>query len=100
MHLRGWMKTEVVVSLSLLFVAAMPSFGQPSEDFKRRFDEAERRIMRLQPTVFPELPGNVVRELNRRSCHDFTDSVHERNAQRHQGRICETRPNRLGCSVL
>lgn len=42
-----------------------PSFP---EDLKRRFDEAERRIVRLPPTAFPELPGNVVRELQRRGC--------------------------------
>lgn len=57
----------------LLIAAAVvllttPCFGQLPEELKRQFDEAERRIVRLPPTAFPELPGNVVRELQRRGC--------------------------------
>jgi len=55
---------------ALLFVAIIfrPALAQLPGDLKRRFDEAERRIVRLQPTAFPELPGNIVRELQRRGC--------------------------------
>ena len=45
-----------------------PSFGQLSDDLQRKFDEAARRIVRLPPAAFPELPANVVRELQRRGC--------------------------------
>jgi hypothetical protein len=44
------------------------AFAQLPEDLKGKFDEAERRIVRLQPTAFPELPGNVVRALQGRGC--------------------------------
>jgi hypothetical protein len=56
------------VSLALLFITIIPTFAQLPEDLKRRFDEAERRIVRLSPAAFPELPRNVVRELQSRGC--------------------------------
>jgi hypothetical protein len=49
-------------------LAVTPLFAQPPDDLKLNFDEAERRIVRLPPTAFPELPGNVVQELQRRGC--------------------------------
>ena len=56
------------------------SYGQLPEDLKRKFDESERRIVRLSPTAFPELPGNVVRELQRRGCtipqEDYSKKPH------------------------
>lgn len=55
-------------ALVLLSITSIPTFAQPPEDLKRKFDEAERRIVRLSPTAFPELPGNVVRELQSRGC--------------------------------
>ena len=55
-------------ALALLFITIIPAFAQLPEDLKRKFDEAERRIVRLSPTAFPELPRNVVRELQRRGC--------------------------------
>ena len=55
-------------ALALLSITIMPTFAQLPEDLKRKFDEAERRIVRLSPTAFPELPRNVVRELHRRGC--------------------------------
>jgi hypothetical protein len=54
--------------LALLFITILPTFAQLPEDLKRKFDEAERRIVRLSPTAFSELPGNIVRELQRRGC--------------------------------
>ncbi len=62
------MNTERIISLALLSITLTPIFAQLPEDLKRKFDEAERRIVRLPPTAFPELPGNVVRELQRRGC--------------------------------
>jgi hypothetical protein len=56
------------VSLALLSITIIPTFAQLPEDLKRKFDEAERRIVRLSPTAFPELPRNVVRELQSRGC--------------------------------
>lgn len=44
------------------------AFGQLPEDLKRKFDAAERRIVRLPPAAFPELPSTVVGELQRRGC--------------------------------
>jgi len=44
------------------------SFAQTPADLQRQFDEAERRIVRLPPTAFPELPGSVVHDLQRRGC--------------------------------
>jgi hypothetical protein len=55
-----------IFGLSALGV--VPTFAQMSQDFKREFEEAEQRIVRLQPTAFPQLPVNVVRELQRRGC--------------------------------
>lgn len=55
-------------SLAFLFITITPLIAQLPEDFKRQFDEAEGRIVRLPPTAFQELPHNVVRELQRRGC--------------------------------
>ena len=52
----------------VLSLTITPIFAQPPEDLKRQFDEAERRIVRLPPTAFPELPAAVVRELQSRGC--------------------------------
>jgi hypothetical protein len=66
-QVRGEMKFKAV-SLALLSVTLTPIFAQLPEDLKRKFDEAERRIVRLPPSAFSELPRNVVRELQRRGC--------------------------------
>lgn len=55
-------------SLALLSITIIPTFAQLPEDLKRKFDDAERRIVRLPPTAFPELPRVVVPELQRRGC--------------------------------
>jgi len=55
-------------AVAMLFAAATSSLAQLPADLERTFQEAERRIVRLPPTAFPELPGNVSRELRRRSC--------------------------------
>lgn len=62
------MKPGVFAVAVLVKIAIVPSFAQLPEDLKRKFDEAERRIVRLPPTAFPELPRNVVRELQRQEC--------------------------------
>jgi hypothetical protein len=56
------------VSISLLFIAIAPIFAQLPDDRKRQFDDAERRIVRLAPSAFPELPANLVEDLQRRGC--------------------------------
>lgn len=55
-------------AVAMLFAAASSSLAQLPEDLERKLQEAERRIVRLGPTAFPELPGNVSRELRRRGC--------------------------------
>jgi hypothetical protein len=62
------MKIEAAVALASLSITITPLFAQLPEALKRKFDEAERRIVRLQRSAFPALPGNVVRELQRRGC--------------------------------
>jgi hypothetical protein len=54
--------------IALLFVAATAVLAQLPDDLKAQFDVAERRIARLPPSAFPELPRNVVTELERRGC--------------------------------
>lgn len=56
------------VSLLSLSIAILPVCTQSPEDQKREFDEAERGIVRLPPSAFPELPGNLARDLERRGC--------------------------------
>lgn len=48
-------------------VAALCSAQLPG-DLQRTFDLAERRIVRLPPKAFLELPSAVARELERRGC--------------------------------
>ena len=60
------MRTHVIF-WSFLTIAAL-GFSQDSEDGLQRFREAERQIVRLPPAAFRELPGAVVRELERRVC--------------------------------
>ncbi|WP_321472288.1 hypothetical protein [uncultured Paludibaculum sp.] len=54
--------------IALVFVVLAPAFAQLPEEVARKFAEAEKRIVRLPPTAFPELPGQVVRALQRRGC--------------------------------
>jgi hypothetical protein len=61
------MKLNAVV-LALSSITVISASAQLPEDLKRGFDDAERRIVRLPPTAFPELPRNVIRELQRRGC--------------------------------
>jgi hypothetical protein len=59
------MKLPLVAALLMLVASAS---AQLSEDRKHQFDQAARQISRLPPTAFPELPRNLVRELERRAC--------------------------------
>src|SRR5689334_12285023 len=54
--------------IMLLAPIVTAALAQMPVDFQRQFDEAERRIVRLRPSAFPELPGSVVRELQHRGC--------------------------------
>jgi hypothetical protein len=61
------MKTSVA-TITLLLTGIPPSLAQLPAGQQRRFEEAERRIVRLSPTAFPQLPAGVVQELQRRGC--------------------------------
>jgi hypothetical protein len=63
-----------VICIALRAVTVPATFAQPASDFIRGFDAADRLIMRLSPTAFPELPGNVAGELVRRGCTIPQDS--------------------------
>src|SRR6266571_7420509 len=51
----------------LLTIAGL-CFGQAPADLQEVFERADRQIVRLSPTAFPELPTNVLVELQRRGC--------------------------------
>lgn len=53
---------------SLLALAVAPVLAQLPSGAQGQFDDAARRIARLPPTAFPELPPDVIRELQRRGC--------------------------------
>jgi len=57
-----------IVLTSLAVIGIGPSFAQLPGDLKRKFDQADQKIVRLPPSAFPELPGNIVHELQRRGC--------------------------------
>ena len=54
--------------LALLSIAIVPTSAQQPASQPHEFDEAERSIVRLAPTAFPELPAAIVHELQRRGC--------------------------------
>ena len=64
----------------LAALSAVASLGQLPEEMQRKFDEAERRIVRLRPAAFPALPAAVVQELQRRGCtipqESYTKKLH------------------------
>jgi hypothetical protein len=62
----------------LAFAISLPA--QLPDDLKEKFDRADRQVVRLLPKAFPQLPGNIVRELERRGCtipqETFTKKPH------------------------
>ncbi len=52
----------------IFILAALAAFASAAQIPNGQFDEAERRIVRLPPAAFPQLPGGVKRELRRRGC--------------------------------
>ena len=62
------MRLAATLSLAFLSVSIPAAQRGDQQDLQRRFEEAERRIVRLPPAAFPELPANLVRELQRRGC--------------------------------
>ncbi len=63
-------------SLILTVGLAVRCLAQAPVELQRKFDEAARHIVRLSPADFKELPSNLVRELERRSCaipQDYTN---------------------------
>ena len=63
-------KGEVAIILSGLAMLVSQAFAQLHDDLQRKFDQADQKIVRLPPSAFPELPENIVRELQRRDCND------------------------------
>ncbi len=57
-----------LLSIMLAVTLAVRSLAQARGELEKKFDEAERHIVRLRPADFKELPSNLVRELERRSC--------------------------------
>jgi len=41
---------------------------QPAQEATGKFREADLQVTRLEPSAFPELPGNIRQELERRGC--------------------------------
>jgi len=41
---------------------------QPAQEATGKFREADLPVTRLEPSAFPELPGNIRQELERRGC--------------------------------
>jgi hypothetical protein len=63
------MNVHFAIVLGVLAMIGVPSsFAQPSDDLKRKFDQADQKIIRLPPSAFPQLPGNILQELQRRGC--------------------------------
>jgi hypothetical protein len=61
--MRSLAVTMKLALVALMSITVTPIFAQLSEDLKRQFDEAERRIVRLPPTAFQALPRNAIRAL-------------------------------------
>ena len=65
------MRSRLTTWTNRLLVALLLTTGcqaQLPEDLRRRFEKADREIVRLPPSAFPELPANLAAELQRRSC--------------------------------
>jgi hypothetical protein len=80
MHSSNGMKLDRTICLGFLLLTIAPVSGQLSDDSTRKFDEAARSIKKLPPASFPQLPGPVVRDLQRRGCtipqESFTKNPH------------------------
>jgi len=61
------MKTAFTFVLSILLTEPL-LHGQLPAAMMARLEEADRQVTRLAPTDFPDLPENLVRELERRGC--------------------------------
>jgi hypothetical protein len=62
------MSRRYMSCIALLAVTATRGFGQLSEEQRRQFEKAGREIVRLSPSAFSELPGNLVEALKIRGC--------------------------------
>ena len=65
------------VKASLLLIAVISAFAQLPADLQRQFDEAERRIVRLPPTAFPELPARRSPGASAPGMYDSADGIHK-----------------------
>lgn len=46
----------------------VPLIAQAPGEMQKRFDEAQRQIVRLRPADFKKLPRNLIQDLERRKC--------------------------------
>jgi len=51
-----------------LMGAVAPAWAQLSPEQMKPWEEADRAVVRLRPSAFPELPAGIRAELNRRGC--------------------------------
>lgn len=59
---------EVLSPLIVILALVAPSSSQAPDASQNKWDEAELRVARIRPADFKELPGKLVRELERRNC--------------------------------
>jgi hypothetical protein len=65
----GYTKTMRRAFLVLSFAAVCDSgFAQVPPALQRLLETADRQVVRLSPTAFPQLPKNILAELQRRGC--------------------------------
>src|SRR5437773_1573493 len=93
------MRSSRGLILSVLVATAVrSSFAQLPDDLKRKFDQADQKIVRLPPSAFPELPGNVARELQRRGCTIPQEAFTKRPHNVVRGEFA--RPGQLDWAIL
>ena len=56
------------LGLVLSFTIVGSGFAQSPSDLQRLLETADRQVVRLSPAAFPELPKNLLAELQRRGC--------------------------------
>lgn len=57
-----------LASLIIVLALVVLSSAQTQEAPQNRSDAAAQRVVRLRPAEFKQLPGNLIRELERRNC--------------------------------
>lgn len=62
------LRTAGLLTTAAALLLTTPSPSQVPAKLKQKLDDADRRIVRLPPAAFPELPRHLVTELDRRGC--------------------------------